>query len=133
MIDCEFKVGDKVELIEEYGSRPVGFRGTVNHIRKGSSVPGEEYLVEIEYDKSGMIFECFYKRLKKVLDKYAVIEVSKTPNYISSGLAGEYASYQDALDSAQNLAKKCTEFKYYVVKLLTLVETEEPKVIVTNL
>ena len=131
MIDCEFKVGDKVELIEEYGSRPVGFRGTVSHIRKGISIPGEEYLVEIE--KSDMSFECFYKRLKKVSDKYAVIEVSKTPNYISSGLAGEYASYQDALDSAQNLAKKFTEFKYYVVKILTLVETEEPKVIVTTL
>jgi NTP pyrophosphatase (non-canonical NTP hydrolase) len=64
MIGCKFNKGDRVELVEDYGTRKKGEQGVVRNTHYGC----DSYLVEVRMDtatKAGSVtMECYERRLK---------------------------------------------------------------------
>jgi len=65
MIGSKFKTGERVELVEDYGTRKKGEQGVVRHSYMGC----DSYLVEVRMDTpsgkgGGITMECYERRLK---------------------------------------------------------------------
>ncbi|MDR3503028.1 MAG: hypothetical protein P4L79_10655 [Legionella sp.] len=130
----EFKIGDLVEFVEDYGfDARCGDQGVVVETKRTKDFDDIDatQLVSVKITARGTrVVHAYDKRMKLVEPKekvFAVFETTKDGEY-TTGVVEKFATYEEALDVAKQMATMEHECKYSVTELIAVVESETPKV-----